>query len=301
MATSELFAGVLPFVQVAEALSFRRAAERLGVSAAAVSKAVLRLEESLGVKLLVRTSRSVALTPEGALFLERCRQAVDGLEAARELMAESRRSPRGQVHLSMPFILGARIVPALPRALARYPHLAFRLSMTDRLARVVGEKVDVAVRIGPPGEASLVVRKLADTRWVVVGSPGYLARAGAPAAPGELEGHNCLRFVPTSGRPRGWSLLDRPGGAPQELPVRGSLLIDQGEHLLQAALAGLGLCQVLDFMALEHLRAGRLMEVLAPYAAPGPQISALAAPERRKSPNVRAVFSFLAEVFGSAT
>ncbi|HET7499789.1 MAG TPA: LysR family transcriptional regulator [Kofleriaceae bacterium] len=296
--TEDLFTGVLPFVRTAEERSFRRAAQRLGVTTAAVSKAVQRLEQGLGVKLLARTSRTVAITPEGAAFLERCRIAIESLQAGRDQVVQSRRLARGLVHVTMPFILGPVIARELPALAARHPELVVRCTLTDRNVRLVDEGIDVAIRIGGREDSSLVSRLLRPTTWVVVASPVYLGRRGSPQHPDELSRHNCLRFVGPNGRARDWTFLDVQTGRSLVRPVDGNLMIDQGEHMLEAARSGLGICQVLNFMVDDLVRAGRLVELLASYAAPGPTIQALTAPDRSRSPNVRAVFAFLVEAFG---
>src|SRR5262245_42226211 len=142
----DLFAGVLPFVYTADERSFRRAAARLGVSAAAVSKAVAKLEADLGVVLLYRTSRHVSLTAEGALCLERGREAVVQLQAGRELVAEAQRAPQGPLRASIPPIFGRLLVPAIARLAARHPRLSLHLSFTDRMSRMAEEGIDVALR-----------------------------------------------------------------------------------------------------------------------------------------------------------
>jgi DNA-binding transcriptional LysR family regulator len=296
----DLFTGVLPFFHTAQERSFRRAAERLGVTPAAVSKAVLRLEEELGVKLLVRTSRTVSLTPEGSAFLERCREAILSVQTGRELLTQARKAPRGELRVTLPFILGNLVVPRMATLSARYPELSFRVAMTDRPLRLAEEGVDVAVRIGVPADSGLIGRHLRDSRWVTVGAPTYVARRGPPSHPGDLAGHNCLHFVAPDGRPREWTFLEPASGEARPTRVEGNFSIDHGEHLLAAAVSGLGLCQVLDFMVEEHLREGRLVEVLASYSAAGPPIYALCTAERRRSPNVTAFLAFLAEVFLSA-
>jgi DNA-binding transcriptional LysR family regulator len=285
---------ILPFVRVAETGSFRGAAARLGVTPAAVSKAVARLEAELGVSLFQRTSRSVTLTPEGAAFLPRCRDALAALDAGRAVVSAARRRPRGEVHLSMPFILGDRVIPSLPELAARHPELTVRVSMTDRLARLADERIDVAVRIGPP-PPSVVARLLARTRWVTVAAPELVGRLGVPPRPEALAAMPCLRFVAPNGRPRAFSF-----GGGVTVDVAGPLTIDQGEHLLRAAIAGLGVAQVLDFMVGDHLRAGRLVELLPAHASDGPDIHAIAPRERSRTPNARALLGFLVERFGRA-
>ncbi len=293
---TELFAGVVPFVHTAEERSFRRAAALLGVSPAAVSKAVAKLEEDLGVRLLTRSSRHVALTAEGEVFLDRCRDVIAGIRGARDVVSRARRAPHGEVVVTLPFIVAPLVAPALSEPAARYPKLTFRLQLTDRVSRMVDEGIDVAVRIGDLGAASLVRRLLRRTRWVTVAAPSYLARRPAPASPRDLAAHDCLRFLAPNGKPRDWTFRGDDGAA-ELVHVRGSLLVDHGDFLVQAARSGMGVCQVLDFMIAGDLREGRLVELLAGHAAEGPPIHALCVPEKAKSPNGRAVLDFLAQVF----
>jgi len=296
----DLFTGVPHFFHVAEERSYRRAARKLGLTPAAVSKAVLKLEEKLGVKLLQRTSRAVALTPEGAAFVTRCREAISSLQAGHEQLSESRRQPRGELSLSLPFILGRVVVPALPRLAARYPDLSVRVTMTDRLVRLQEEQVDVGVRVGAREDSALISRPLGGSRWVTVAAPSYLARRGEPSRPEELARHTCVQFVAPSGRPRDWTFTGGKGGPGREVKVEGRLRIDQGELMLEAAAAGFGVCQVLDFMVGERLQDGRLKEVLQRWSAQGPMLHAVAAPERARTPNVKACFAFLADAFARA-
>ncbi len=295
----DLFAGVLPFVRTAEERSFGRAAASLGITTAAVSKAVRRLEEELGVKLLDRSSRVVTPTREGEMFLERCRRAVLDVQGAREAIQGARREPQGEVAATLPFILAPLVVPPLAQLSTQYPRLAFRLHLSDRIARLAEESYDVAIRMGDLPASSLVARKLRDTRWITVASPGYLARRPAPKHPDELAAHNCLCFVGSSGKPRDWSFeID---GRAATRSVAGNLLIDHGTYLLAAAENGMGVCQVLDFMVGPAMRDGRLVEVLAPFATAGPAIHALTTPGRARSANVRAFTSFLVAAFARVT
>ena len=292
----ELFTGVVPFLQVADQLSFRRAAEQLGVSTAAVSKAIARLEDRLGVKLLVRSSRTVALTPEGRLFHARGRDAVASVRAAHDQLSRARARPRGDVRVSSSLILGPRVIAALPALSARYPELVVHLALSDRIAGVLAEDIDVALRVGARTPSSLVSRVLYRPRWVTVASPALLARHGAPTRPAELAGYNCLRFVDPRGRPVAWSFAE-PGATPATLDVTGNLLLDHGELLLAAAVAGAGVAQVLDFMVRDPIRDGRLVEVLAPFSAAGPPIHAVTSAERSRSANVRAILALATEMF----
>lgn len=299
MEIEPLFAGVEAFYRVAEARSFKLAAAELGVSTPAVSQAIKRLEERLGVKLLARTSRNVTLTPEGAVYLERCREAVTAMRAARGQVSQARRQPSGELRVSASFILGPVLVPELPRLAQRYPKLSLRLSFTDRVSRVVEENLDLALRVGARESSSLLSRRLLGTRWVTVASPIYVARHGAPRVPADLKRLSCVRFVQPNGKPRDFTFREPQTSRAFEQPVSGNLALDHGGHLLDAAKAGQGVAQVLDFMARPALAAGALLELLPDYSANGPDVHAVMAPERGKSANVRALLELLTEVFGA--
>lgn len=293
----DLFRGVVPFVAVAEELSFRRAAERLGVSPAAVSKSVRALEAELGLTLLARTTRAVSLTREGELFFERSRAAIAAMQGAHDAVERTKREPHGELVVSVPFVAAPLLVPALVLLRSRYARLAFHVRVSDQLSRLAEESVDVAVRIGPLADSSLVARRLRTTRLLTVASPAYLARRGLALSGGtlrvdQLEGHDCLVLVAPNKKPRPW--LFRSG--PRPLPA--TMRVDHGPTLVDAALAGLGIAQAFDFMVEEPLKDGRLVELFADDAADGPDVSALCSPGRRASANVRAAFHALVDVFG---
>jgi DNA-binding transcriptional LysR family regulator len=297
----DLFAGVVPFIAVAEAQSFRKAAERLGVSTAAVSKAVARLEADLGVRLLERSSRRVALSPEGEALLGRAREAVALLRAGREAASHGAREPRGDVAVSVPFVLAARVGPALARLTAQHPALRVHLRFSDRIARLVDEQVDVAVRMGELADSSLVARLLLRPRWVTVAAPAYLGRRGAPRRPEELARHELLAFVMPGGQRRAWSFRAAPGADElRELAPAGAFDASYADALVHAAAAGVGVAQVLDFMAADALARGALLEVLAEWAAPGPPVYAVCLAGRQGAPRVRAALGALAEAFRAA-
>lgn len=289
---TDLFRGVLPFVAVAEERSFRKAAARLGVSTAAVSKAVQSLEGDLGMALFDRTSRAVSLTRQGDIFFERCRSAVASVEGARAAVLSTRHEPSGQLVLSAPFVVIPLLVPALALLRARFSRLTFCVRVSDQLSRLAEESVDVAVRVGALAESSLIARRLRRTRLLTVASPAYLARRGTPVVVEDLDAHDCLVLAGPNNRPRAWwfSTGSRP------VPV--TLLVDHGPTLLDAALAGLGIAQAFDFMVQEHLRDGRLVELYPALAADGPEVHAVCAPGRRATANVRAAFEALADAFG---
>ncbi|WP_428265249.1 LysR family transcriptional regulator [Haliangium sp.] len=289
----DLFVGIVPFVYAARDKSFRRAAERLGITPAAVSKAVKVLEEELGVQLLNRTTRRVSLSREGELFLARCEEAIAQVRAGRELIEMYQRDPSGELTVSLPHILGRLLVARMPRFLARYPAMRVHLRFTDRVSRLIDEGVDVALRIGELDDSSLVSRRLMRTRWATVAAPAYLARRGTPARARELTQHDCLRFRSPRGVDVGWSFSGPDAEAKLELSPR--MTFDQGDLLLEAAAVGLGVCQVLDYMVADYVTAGRLVEILREEAAPGPAVHALCLPGQRGSPRIRAFFDFLVD------
>jgi DNA-binding transcriptional LysR family regulator len=286
---AEPFAGVLAFVAVADALGFRAAAAKLGVTAAAVSRSVQRLEDRLGVRLVERTTRTVRLTPEGERYAMRCREAVAQMRLAEAEVQAALRAPQGTLTVSASPILARLVVPRLGRLLLRHPALRVELSFSDRLVRFSEESVDVALRVGDVADESLVARQLLRPDWVTVASPAYLARRPAPRTIDDLAHHECLRFVPPRGRPRAWRFAS---GA---FEPKGPLDVDAGDALVAAALADVGVAQVLDFMVDDDLRAGRLVEVLANERSRGPAVQAVHPSGRRALPRVRAFVAFLAE------
>lgn len=294
------FLRVEPFVHVAEKLSFRAAAGHLGVTPTAVSKAVAALEEELGVRLLNRTSRRVALTPEGEVYLRHCREALDRLQAGRDLVTRAAQVAQGRLKVSLSFALGRPVVAALPRLLARYPRVRVHLSFSDHAVGLVEEEVDVVLRTGDLGDSALVGRRLRAPRWVTVASPHYLAREGEPKDLAELVAHTCLQFTRPSGQVAGWQFVERGGGEAPPFIAERAVLLGHGDLLVDAAVAGLGLAQVYDFMVAEALRRGELVEVLPDHSAPGPPIHALCLPGRQRVPKIRAFVEFAVEVFGVA-
>lgn len=290
-----LFADLEPFLAVADLGSFRRAADRLGVTPAAMSKAVARLEARLGVRLFQRTTRRVALTPEGERFRERCLAAVREIAAGTGEAADARRSMGGEVTISAPFIVGRLLAGCLPPFLAAHPAITVRLELTDRRVDLPAERVDIAIRIGDPGEADLVVRRLAGLRWAMAASPAYLAANGAPARPADLAAHRGVAFLAPSGRVAPWRFVE--AGRAYEMAPSAGLIVDEGEFLLDAATAGAGVAQVFSFMAAPHFASGALRPVLDAFQPSGPDINAVLAAGRNAIPRVRAALDCLYGAF----
>jgi DNA-binding transcriptional LysR family regulator len=291
----DLFRGVVPFVAVAEARSFRAAATRLGVSVAAVSKAVKALEVELGVPLLARTTRAVALTPQGEVLLERSRVAVAAMQGARDTLDGAHRAPRGPLVISAPFVVAPLVTAVLPLLRARYPELRFTLRVSDALAKVGEGEVDLALRVGVLADSTLVARKLCSTRIVSAATPAYLSRRGTPHSLEQLERHDCLVLVAPNGKPRPWLFASGPRAVPA------TMLVDHGPSLVDAALSGLGICQAFDFMVQPLIATGALVEVLPQLAATGPNIFAVCTAAKKTNPNVRVAIDALAKAFAAKT
>jgi LysR family transcriptional regulator, regulator for bpeEF and oprC len=293
--------GLTTFAAVAETLGFRAAAKRLHVTPAAVSRSIQRLEERLGVRLLHRTTRRVALTREGERYAARCREALAQMKLAEDEIASARDAPHGTLGVSASPILAPLVVSRIARFLLRHPAVRVDLQLTDRVVPFAAPAtkesgVEVALRIGPVGDGALVARALLRPRWRTIAGPGYLARRGVPRAVEDLTAHDCLRFA-DRGRARPWAFRDRSGRAVSFAP-RGSLDVDLGDVLVDAALGDAGVAQVLEFMVADHLRAGRLVEVLDDFVAPGPTVH-IVFPRGRILPRARAFIDFMFEELGA--
>lgn len=288
----EVFDGVVPFVYVARERSFKRAAATLGVTSAALSKSIKRLEERLGVVLLIRTTRQVSLSAEGAMFLARCEEALSLVREGQAAAMKAQSLAQGELVVSISGVLSSHVMGRLGELLALYPGLKLCVRLTDVAANLLGDGVDVALRIGELEDSALIARRLYQPRWVVVGSPSYLARFKAPQHPRELEGHRCLKFRSPSGALVAWSF-----GEALRVKTPCALEADDGQALVKASCAGLGLVQAFDFMVQEQLSQGSLIEVLADWSVPGPPIHALCLPGQQHVPRVRAFLEFAQELF----
>lgn len=282
------------FVRVAHLRSFKAAGASLGLTASAVSKAISRLEAEVGVALLQRTTRSVGLTDEGAAFLENCRQVLAEVERAENLLSGVAAGPYGRLRVHMTEGLGRRVVmPLLAPFLAAHPSLSVSAELSDRFVDMANEGFDVDVRIGEVADSRLVARKLGHVRFVVCASPGYLDRHGTPLRPADLDRHNCLSYARVhTGRLREWWFQE--DGRVYGKVVAGNLQANNSEALLVAAVAGVGIAHVSEFIAREAIASGKVRPLLTPYAVPGPPVHAVYLQSHNVAPRVRAFVDFLA-------
>ena len=281
------------FATVVDQGSFSAAGRVLGLSPSAVSRAVDRIEERLGVRLLLRSTRALSPTAEGQAYLQAARRILTDLDEAEQQIADQG-APRGRLRISAALSHGRLcVVPLLGDFAALYPHILIDIALTDALVDIAAGEADVAVRFGPLADSSLTVRKLGETRRVVVASPGYLERNGTPLVPEDLLDHQCLNFNFRRAEPI-WPF--RRDGRDFTLSVRGSIEANNGETLGQLAASGVGIARVGAFSVAHDIALGRLMPLLEDYN-PGDveQISAVFVGGQNMPARVRAFVDFLAD------
>jgi DNA-binding transcriptional LysR family regulator len=285
------------FVRVVEYQSFSAAAVVLGLTPSAVSKLVSRLEDRLGVRLLHRTTRRLALTSEGEVYFARARQILADIEEVEVEVTRSRGSPRGRLHVHTSNAFGVhQLAPALPEFLMRYPDIEVELSITDRIVDLVGERADVAIRGGPIADTSLSARKIGEFERTICAAPSYLARRGVPRTPAELASHVCVVAAPMPSR---WPFRTRTGLDLVEIMPR--VTTDNGEAALRLALGGAGIARLADVIIGEPIRSGLLVPLLTDvHHTELLPLSAIYLAGRHRLPKVRVFLDFLVEQFASA-
>lgn len=285
--------GIDIFVQAAEARSFSVAGRLLGVTPSAVGKSISRLEERLGVRLFHRSTRSVTLTAEGGLFLERCRRILSEIEAAELELSETQQAPRGKLRVSLPLV-GMLVMPALTDFMHRYPSVEMDVHFSDRVVNVIEEGFDVVMRFGEPHDSRLMSRSLGKYRLHLVASPGYLDLRGTPDKPGELVNHACLQHrFPSSGKFESWPFKQTEEIADLVLPT--SMICNTSAALLDVARAGLGIACLPDFMVQEAIDKGELVTVLDEHTEHQGTLRLFWPSSKYLSPKLRVFIDFMVE------
>ena len=281
------------FRTVVDAGGFSAAAHSLHVSQSTVSQVVGQLEQRLGVQLLHRSTRGHRLTDEGARYYAAAGQVLDDVDAAETLVAGAAREPEGDVRVTAPLAFGAdQIVPLLPAFMAAHPRVRLHLSLSDSMANLIEEQIDVAIRMGQLPSSSLAARQLCPLRRLVVATPAYLAQHGHPARPQDLLQHNCLLWHSEREHLNRWPF--RVDGTALELPVRGSFRSSDGLALFHMCTAGVGVMRLAEHLALPAIRRGELMPLLQDFqAGDDGGIHAVFLPERRKLQRVRSLIDHL--------
>jgi DNA-binding transcriptional LysR family regulator len=283
---------MLAFVRAAECRSFVTAGRLLGVSSSAIGKSVMRLEEKLGVRLFNRSTRHISLTEEGALFFDRCRRILEDIENAELELTKLTDSPRGRLRVSMPAVGYRLLMPVLPAFCRAYPNIELELDFSDRLVDVIEEGFDMVIRSGDLNDSRLMARRLRPFRFVLCGAPAYFAERGTPARVQDLAHHACLRFrYPSNGKLQEWSLPE--AGAPLDLQLPSTTTFSNVEAVLCAAIGGMGIACLPDFVADEALRDGRLTMILQDPSSVDGMFWMLWPSNRYMVPKLRVLVDFL--------
>lgn len=287
------------FVRAVETGGFSAAAREMGLTPSALSKLVTRLEDRLGARLLQRTTRRLQLTTEGEIFYARARPILAALGEAEAEVAEAGASPRGLLRLYCGSTFGThQLAPAIPRFQALHPEVEIDIAISDQPLGATQEGVDLAIRIGPLEESSLVARRICNLERVICAAPAYLAQHGTPRTPDDLQQHNCL-WITSLPALRRWP-FDTDDGI-RVVHVAGNVVTNNAEAVLQLALAGVGITRLSDVVVADAIRAGALVPILADWHHVEPvPLFATYPSGRNLSPKVRAMVDFLVAEFGSA-
>lgn len=283
------------FCLAADLESFTGAAQQAGLTPAAVSRSIGRLEERLGVRLFVRSTRKVRLTDGGRAYHAQCRQALAQLVDAERQLTGQQTTPAGLVRISAPTTFGHhRLLPLLPAFHALYPKVQVEVQLSNRNIDFTADGFDLAIRAREQADSGLVARKLMDADLVVVGAPHYLARCPAPASPADLQQHDCIQFIlPRTGQPVPWRL--RMDGVERDVATPGSFTCS--EDILGCATlarAGAGLAQTYRFIVENELAQGTLVEVLQSFGGVSRPFSLIYPGSRHMPLRVRVLADFLA-------
>ncbi|TBZ16778.1 LysR family transcriptional regulator [Rhizobium leguminosarum] len=289
---------ILIFMAVVDAGSFIAGGQAVGLSRSAAGKAVIRLEDRLGVRLLNRTTRTLSLTEEGRMFYERGLRILVSVDEAEASVAGQHSTPRGVLRLTVDDAFGRLVVlPLLEKYLRAWPDIQVEVSFTDRLADIVEEGFDLAIRIGATAtDTRLVSRVIATYKARLCASPSYLAERGEPRDVDDLAVHDCLISAGRNQR-QGWRFRGE-GGSWIKAQGRSRLRLDSGEAIRDAALAGLGIALLPDFLVTDDLAAGRLRQILADFETDDAKIVTLYPDKRLLEPRVRRFIDLIVEELG---
>jgi len=292
----ESFGAIPVFVTVVESGGFSPAAKLLGISKSAVSKRVTQLEEQMGVKLLHRTTRKLSLTEAGEHFFQHARIAHQAAKDAQDAVAQLQGEPQGRLRINTPMSFGRlHIAPLIPEFLKRYPKISIEMVMDDKVADLIGEGFDIAIRGGDLPDSSLIARKLAPLRNVLCASPEYIEKHGRPIELSQLADHNCLIFT-YSKDIKEWLFIK--DGQTQSVEVTGNYNVNNSEALREALLQGVGIGRLPTFVAGPDIKSGKLVSLFEEYQMPDKTIYAVF-PERQYLPSkVRAFIDFAVEYLG---
>jgi DNA-binding transcriptional LysR family regulator len=286
--------GYVVFAHVAQTQSFSRAAEQLGITKSAVSKHVAQLEADLGVQLIVRTTRKLSLTDAGARVFELCARVASDIDAAREAALDARTNIAGKIRITAPAALGRNyLMPLIAEFLALHPEVSIDAVFSDAYVDLLAERMDMALRVGDPGDQSLVTKRIARVEFFLVASPRYLELRGVPRVPADLAQHEWITHTPT----RENHITLHKGKSSVRVLVQGRLNCNDGASNLAAAAAGYGVLGVPDFEAAPGLQAQSLVRVLPAWRIEDSALHLTFPPRRHVLSRVRVFGEFVTEHF----
>ena len=282
------------FGLAAELGSFTEAAKAAGITPAAVSRAIARLEQRLGAKLFMRSTRQMRLTDTGQQYFKRSRAALEDLTEAEREVSGQQHVPQGKLRISVPSSYGHyRLLPMLPRFRARYPLIEIDVQISNHNISFYEDGFDLAIRARAPSDGQVIARPLETSPMLIVASPEYLQRKGTPQSLSELAEHDCLQFChPGTGRLMPWE-LQQEGRTFDWQPPQSIVCYDDVLGPLTLAQHGGGICQTIEFLARPALGTGRLVEILKPFTSGQREFTLLYPPNRHLSARVRAFVDFL--------
>jgi DNA-binding transcriptional LysR family regulator len=290
----DLMSAMAILVRAVDAGSLSAAARSLPSSLTSVSWQIAALEQHFGTRLLLRTTRRLALTDEGRILYERAKAIISEVKEIEAALSRDRHQPSGRIRVASPSLMGRLVIaPLLAEFLRRYPALSVDLLLVDRTVDLVEEDIHLAIRIGRLRDSQLVARKLADLRMIVCASPAYLARRGMPETPGDLAHHDCLVFSDVPGSAE-WRFAD-DGKAGRKIRISGRLWMNSLDALATAAKEGAGIVRVPSWQAETDLAAGRLVRLLADYEPAPVPLHLMFQQSRPASPKIRAFVDYLVE------
>lgn len=280
------------FIQVVERGSFAAAANELTLTPSAVSKIITRLEDRLGVQLLIRTTRSLTLTSEGETYLMRCREILEAIEDAESEVSQAAIQLKGLIRISTFTAFGRYKMPQLlTEFLKRYPEVEIELNVTDRRVEKLEEKVDIAFRSGDQPDSSLIARKVVDMRRIICASPDYLERYGVPRKPDDLRHHNCI-LMQTAPHLHKWPFKD--SNRVYYVKTNGDFKTDNADVMRDFAITGHGIIRMVDLQLEDALRDGLVVPILTKHHVDEPiKIWSLTPPGRQRVPRVRTLINFI--------
>jgi DNA-binding transcriptional LysR family regulator len=295
---SKLLSGLTVLIAVVEAGTIARAAEAMGLSASGVSRALSRLEQRVGARLLARTTRSLSLTDEGRRFYEQVGPHLAGIEEAAIAASGSANKVLGRLRVNIdPYFVRIVLSAHLAAFLTRYPEVSVELIMRDSVGDLVADGFDLALRFGEPPVGSFVARKLIETRVLTVASPAYIKTHGRPRHPKDVEARDCIDFYDAANaRPYGWEVRRRKEVIP--LRVKGRLLVSDSGTLIGACEAGAGIAQILELGCKHLLDSGRLIELFPEWSDERFPLYAIYPSRLHRAAKVRAFIEFCLEVLG---